>query len=77
MKYRIVSRNRLPDGEPCYSLYYYAQMNVLGTWVDCHLNPFVNTYDSYDLELKVVEKWVNFQFKKKDPLKEEVVKTYD
>jgi hypothetical protein len=77
MKYRIVSRNRLADGQPCYSLYYYAQMNVFGTWIDCNLNPFVDTYDSYDLELKVVERWVNSQLEKKEPLKEEVVKTYD
>ena len=77
MKYRIVSRNRLANGEPCYSLYYYAQMKVFGTWIDCHLNPFVVAYDSYDIELSVVEKWVDFQLKKKESLKENVVKTYD
>jgi hypothetical protein len=77
MKYRIVSRNKYADGRPCHHLNYFAQMNVFGTWVDCNLNPFVNTYDSYDMELKVVEKWVNSQLIKKEPLKEEVVKTYD
>lgn len=77
MKYRIVSRNRTLDGVPSYSLYYYAQMNVFGTWIDCRFNPFVDTYDYYDLELRVVENWVDSQLKKKEPLKEEVVKTYD
>jgi hypothetical protein len=77
MKYRIVSRNKHADGQPCHYLVYFAQMNVFGTWVDCHLNPFVESYNSYDMDLRVVEKRVNSQLIKKEPLKDEVVKTYD
>jgi len=77
MKYRIVSRDGLANGESSDHLWYYAQMNVFGAWIDCYLDPFVDTWGSCDTELEVVEKWVNSQLKKKEPLKEEVVKTYD
>lgn len=77
MKYRIVSRNRHLNGDCCSYEYYYAQVNVFGIWIDCHLNPFISTYNSFDTELKVVEEWVQSRIKQKEPVQQEVVKTYD
>jgi hypothetical protein len=78
MKYRIVSRNNSPwDGTYRDSPYYYAQMKVFGMWIDCRYNPFESSYDTYDVELKTVERWVDRQIHGSQPVTEEVVKTYD
>jgi len=79
MKYRIIRRNKAPNGNRV--TWYYAQMSVLGVWIDCALQPFSDTYNASDGNLSVVEKWVEDEIKVKtifsEPLKEEVVKTYD
>jgi hypothetical protein len=78
MKYRIVSRNSWPWGGSYRDyLYYYAQMNVFGIWIDCRFYPFKSVYDSFDTDLEVVDKWINQQLSNMKPVKEEVVKTYD
>ena len=79
MKYRIVSRNKSPYSNSTLDyLYYYAQFKVFGKWIDCLYNPFNDSrYDSYDIEIAAVERWVNRQNGQGPPLKEEVVKTYD
>lgn len=79
MKYRIVRRNRAPNGE-CIG-WYYAQMNIFGIWIDCRHQFFIDTYNSTDKYLEVVEKWVKDEIKVEDvfkcPVQQEVVKTYD
>jgi hypothetical protein len=78
MKYRIVSRNSSPwDGTYRDCPYYYAQMKVFGMWIDCRDNPFGSSYDTYDTELKVVERWVDAQIHGSQSVTQEVVKTYD
>ena len=75
MKYRIVRRNEAPNGNRI--TWYYAQMKVLGVWIDCIFNPFVNTWNASDIEIEVVEKWIQDRIKKKKPVQQEVVKTYE
>ena len=78
MKYRIVSRNKSPWDNYCrdnYS-YYYAQFEVCGVWIDCRYNPLLNSYGNFDIELEVVERWVNNQIERISR-KEEVVKTFE
>lgn len=79
MKYRIVRRNQSPCGERI--TWYYAQMKVLGIWIDCRHLLFIDTYNSTDEDLEVVERWVEDEINVEKvfnaPLKEEIVKTYD
>jgi hypothetical protein len=77
MKYRIVKRNTNIEGKRSSYPFYYAQMKLFEVWIDCNLNPFVDTYYAWDSDLSKVEKWVNKQLLGEQPLKEEVVKTYD
>lgn len=77
MKYRIVSRNKYSNGDYSPYKFYYAQVEVFGTWFDCRLNPFISTFDSYDTDLKVVEKWVENRIKPKERIEDVVVKIYD
>jgi len=79
MKYRIVSRNKSPHaGNTINCTYYYAQVNVFGVWIDCRYYPFFDdVWDAYDTNFDCVERWVKRQISIKEPMKEEVVKTYD
>jgi hypothetical protein len=78
MKYRIVRRNKSPFRDYVSSYdYYYAQMKLFGRWIDCRLNPFIDVDNTYDVNLSSVESWVNRQINGKQPIEEEVVKTYE
>jgi hypothetical protein len=77
MKYRIVKRNTSGSGEVSKWDWYYAQRNIFGVWVDLRLHPFVSTYDSYDMHLNTVERWLDNYINGKGPKSEEVVKTYE
>jgi hypothetical protein len=57
--------------------WYYAQMNVLGIWIDCNFNPFVDTWNASDADFKEVEEWIQNRIKGNSPIQQEVVKTYD
>ena len=75
MKYRIVRRNRAISGDYFPDSYwYYAQVNVFGIWIDCHWNPFISDWGSYDTTSESVEQWIQGR---KIKTKQEVVKTYD
>lgn len=77
MKYRIVSRNKKPSGEHSNYPWFYAQMEVFGIWVDCRFHPMKESYNSYDANAETVDMWINSQIAENEPMKEEVVKTYD
>jgi hypothetical protein len=77
MKYRIVKRNFDTRGEVRRWNWYYAQRNIFGIWVDLRLHPFIDTFDSYDMDLNTVERWLNVYISNKGSATEEVVKTYD
>jgi hypothetical protein len=76
MKYRIVKRAR-GSRKP----WYIAQRKIFGIWVDLRFHPFANVFDSYDMSLNVVERWMENYLKSKikvnEPFTEEVEKTYD
>jgi hypothetical protein len=76
-KYRIVKRNTNIVGEIYRFNWYYAQRNILGVWVDLRLHPFISTYDSYDSDLIIVERWLNNYINGKGQKTEEVVKEYE
>ena len=76
MKYRIVKRNTNGNGDITRFDWYYAQRNIFGMWVDLRFHPFISTYDSYDVDLVVVERWLNNYINGLGPKSEEVVKTY-
>ena len=52
-------------------------MNVLGIWIDCNFNPFVDTWNASDADFKEVEEWIQNRIKGNSPIQQEVVKTYD
>jgi len=76
--YRIVSRYRWVALGPADYPVYYAQQKVFDRWwMDCRLNPFINSYSSYGPHLKYVENWVQEQIYGKNPEPDEVVRTYE
>lgn len=77
MKYRIVKRNTTIDGSISRFDWYYAQRNILGLWIDLRFHPFISTYDSYDSDFSIVERWLNNYINGQSPKSEEVVKTYE
>ncbi len=77
MKCRIVKRNTSSTGEVSRFDWYYAQRNILGVWIDLRLHPFISTYDSYDMDLNTVERWLDNYINGHSPATEEVVKTYE
>jgi hypothetical protein len=77
MKYRIVKRNTNTLGDITRWDWYYAQRNIFGVWIDLRFHPFISTYDSYDVDLNAVERWLDNHINGKGPKTEEVVKTYE
>jgi hypothetical protein len=76
-RYRIVKRNTNALGEIRKYPYYYAQRNILGVWIDLLHHPFINTFNSYDTDLSVVEEWLDDRINGKRSKTEEVVKEYE
>lgn len=76
-KYRIVKRNTNSHGDITRFDWYYAQRNIFGVWVDLRFHPFISIYDSYDVDLMVVERWLDNYINGLGPKSEEVVKTYE
>ena len=81
MKYRIVKRNTNDHGDYIPNPWYYAQVRILGIWLDLRHNPFHETYgvyDSYDSNCATVEKWLeDYRGVRMTKFQQEVVKTYE
>jgi hypothetical protein len=77
MKCRIVKRNTSGCGDVSRFDWYYAQRNIFGVWIDLRHHPFISTYDSYDMHLNTVERWLDDYINGHNPKTEEVVKEYE
>jgi hypothetical protein len=77
-KYRIVKRTGAKGFYVvgCDELYI-AQRKVLDLfWVDCRWIDSENSHNTYGIELSFVEKYIHKKIKEKEPIQQEVVKTF-